>query len=119
MALNVETSLIIGWAYEASEGTDPIVAVDSTYNEFGNNALPFKLPSASYRFLKRYYAARQPSAFNLKKIENKTENVATRPTNGLEWYYLLGLSSSAAGVHTLTPIAEGQSLGDFHVFTYW
>lgn len=110
MSLSVETDLIIGWADEATEGTDPINSTSATYNEFGNNNMPFKLPRASYQYLKRYYNSRQADAFNLKKIVSSTENIATRPTNGLEWFYLLGLSSSAAGVHTLTPIAEGQSL---------
>lgn len=110
MSLSVETDLIIGWADEASEGTDPIVAVDSTYNEFGNNSVKFGLPKSSYNWLKNYYSGRQASSYVLKKITHSLENFGSRPTNGLEWYYLLGLSESAAGVHTLTPIAEGQSL---------
>lgn len=111
MSLSVETDLIIGYADDGGTwGDDTIVATNSTYNEFGNNSFPFKLPATAYAFLKRYYANRQADAYNLKKIETRTANIATRPTNGLEWYYLLGLSASAAGVHTLTPIAEGQSM---------
>lgn len=91
----------LGFKTEASEGIDPI-GVGGTYYYFGpEQDSPGKFLTYEKEIIPYFTNGIEPAEMIIvdKKIK---ETIGFTLSNGLMFYYLLGASASAAGVHTLT-----------------
>ena len=105
-----ETTDLIGWALEAAAEEDPIDADTDLYWRFGiltqdeTNYHPTELQNHE----PVYYADSRMPGDSQQPTTSTSGSLAYYPVNGIPLYWILGNSSSAAGVHTLSNIDTGS-----------
>jgi hypothetical protein len=108
MSIELHRDKLIGYAYESTEGTDPIASGGGTpYYEFGKLTKTFgNFPSKEFKVLAIHHGSRDPT-LNITHALPKGA-IAFAPVNGVPWYQFLGSSSTAATIHTITGIDTGE-----------
>lgn len=104
------TTQYLGFKEEVTENTDPI-ASGQDYYKFGNYVQSWGLyPSNKWDFYP-YFTGASLEAQQLYIAQQLPQAVLSYETiNTIALYRLLGSSSTAAGVHTITPVAYGTRL---------
>ena len=101
----------LGWAAEATEGTSTITGVGDTAYIWGSvdQSTPLFEPEWAFVEVPSDWGERKTSEV-LKTVPKVYANAfAFLPRNGIPFYYLMGKSSTAGTVHTLT--TQTQSSG--------
>lgn len=104
--MSVDTTVIAGWAEEATVEEDPIDTNSSDYWYFGVDAFPFDLPTTKQIWRPTYYGDRDPGTTTLVKSEVDPQ-IITWPVNGIPWYYAMGTSNNAGTDHIISGINSG------------
>jgi hypothetical protein len=106
----VDTTQQIGFGIEAVAETDPIDAVDAAYWRFGirTKRMNDYHPVETHDWHSVYKAnARMPSELVLSG-SNLSKGISFLPVNCIPEYLILGSSTTAASVHTITGLASGS-----------
>ena len=99
----------LGWAYEATEGIDPIASGGGTpYYKYGKYTRTIgKFPSRDTSIISAYHGSRDPT--NRISHVNPKGAVAFSPVNLIPWYQYLGArADGGGGIQTITGIDSGK-----------
>jgi hypothetical protein len=94
---------------EATRGTDIITVAENVAYKFGEEKQPmgdYPTPKITPH-ITYYNNSREPSDQHVASYE-VVGQLGFVPVNGLEWYFFLGSSSSAADVHTISALDDGE-----------
>lgn len=109
MSLELHRDKQLGWAYEATEGVDPIASGGGTpYYKFGKYTKTFgHFPQKTVKTMAVYHGSRDPSNY-ISHVQPKGA-VAFAPVNAIPWYQFLGArADGGGGIHTITGIDSGE-----------
>ena len=118
--MSITTTQQLGWAKEATPGTDPIDAVDADYWKFGvlTNRFDNKHPIETHNWVAEYHGDhRNPNQLSLVSVDGRYD-VSFYPVNLLPFYMVLATGAThavASNIHTIDLSEPGTSLETYTI----